>query len=85
MGSEAVSPVCSLLSCLFFLDLSPLSVRPQMACCPRGWGSAVGWRGAGLLLCPGLELEQCGLTMAHRHSSLRGVRKEFGVQSSVSD
>lgn len=85
MGSEAVSPVCSLLSCLFFLDLSPLSARPQMACCPRGGGSVVGWGGAGLLLCPGLELEQRGLTMARRHLILRGVRKEFGVQSCVSD
>lgn len=44
--------------------------------------AGVGW---GLLLCPGLELEQRGLPMAHPHSSLRGVRKEFGVWSSVSD
>lgn len=45
----------------------------------------VGLGGAGLLLCPGLELEQRGLMRARPHSSLRGVSKEFGVWSSVSD
>lgn len=52
MGSEAVSPAGNLLSCLFFLDLSPHSARPQMACCPSGgWG----WEGAASLPWCGLE------------------------------